>query len=126
MTLSEPINGLRFISVVNCHIEEIDLCIQNDSSLIEEYISCCKNITSCPDFVLNYLIKQKIYTDYPKIITDMFYKNKEYVLYVIGKSLNDKTIVYEKEIGIEVYQNCFINNDKYFELVKNNSDDSVQ
>ena len=110
---------------IKTHIEKYDKFIQNscsdDSELFEEYINLCKTITSVPDYVIDFLISNKIETSYPKFITDGFLKKKEYHLYILGKSFEEHNAFYETHIPISYYQECFLQNDEYFELCKNNS-----
>lgn len=123
--LSDNKNCIRFIKDIKTHIEKYDKFIQNscsdDSELFEEYINLCKTITSVPDYVIDFLISNKIETSYPKFITDGFLKKKEYHLYILGKSSEEHNAFYETHIPISYYQECFLQNDEYFELCKNNS-----
>lgn len=123
--LSDNKNCIRFIKDIKTHIEKYDKFIQNscsdDSELLEEYIDLCKTITSVPDYVIDFLISNKIETSYPKFITDGFLKKKEYHLYILGKSFEEHNAFHEANIPISYYQECFFQNDEYFELCKNNS-----
>lgn len=122
LSLSDINNCLRLLKTLHTHINKIDLLIQeecNDSDeILTSYIDLCKNINSIPDYVMDFIINKRVETNYPKFITDNFLEKKAYYLYIIGKSLEDQIAFYNEGIQINNYKECFINNDSYFELVK--------
>ena len=124
--LSDKENCIRFIKNIRTHIEQYDLLIQescfDDTELFDAYIDCCKWITPIPDYVIDFLISNKIETSYPEYITDIFLQKKEYNLYILGKSLEKQNAFFEENISINYYQECFLKHDEYFELCKNNSE----
>ena len=126
LTLSDINNCLRLLKALNTHIHKIDSFIQNEcndsTEIINSYIEICKSINKIPDYVIDFLITKRIESKYPRFITDLFFQNKAYYLYIIGKTLEEQKIFYDESIPIDYYQECFINNDLYFALIKNKTD----
>ena len=126
LVLSDKNNCLRFLEILNTHIEKLDKRIQDlcteDPELLTAYLELCKKNTNVPDYVINFIITNKVEIAYPKFITDILFQKKSFYLYIIGKTFEEQKAFYKENIPINFYHECFVQNDEYFKLCNTKED----
>ena len=96
--------------------------LENDPSLLDNYIELMNELNECSDISIEILTKQHINCSLCPAVTDRLYENQYYISYLIGKSLYDKTIVIDKTISIENYYTAFILSDNFAVLFQDDCD----
>ena len=124
LELTNVNNAIKFIKTINCHIGSLDELIQEnisseDEDIFTDYINCCNGIPVSHDKVIEYIASRKINLPLSAEITEKLFKKKNYVSYIIGKSLNEKTVSVNNKIPLNCYYEAFCISDSYCELVNN-------
>lgn len=114
-------NSIKFLKAVKCHIDSLDQVIQNecqDSDVLTQYIDCINIINKPSKKVIDFIGTHNIDTALNVEITNGLYQEQQFIAYIIGKSLKDKTAFYDDNISLKYYYVAFKQSKNYSQLLQ--------
>lgn len=120
--LSEPEEALKFLRHLKTLVPSLEQVIQ-ESSLTEDYISLLNDLMTYTDTSLQWIESVKVKMGLCPVITDQLYNRKYYVNYVIGKSLYENKLVYDKNmLSLEQYFDMYLNRQCMYDVMSENEE----
>lgn len=120
--LSEPEEALKFLRHLKTLVPSLEQIIQ-ESSLTEDYISLLNDLMTYTDTSIQWIESVKVKMGLCPVITNQLYNRKCYVNYVIGKSLYENKLVYDKNmLSIEQYFNMYLNRQCMYDVMSENEE----
>lgn len=109
LELNEPEEALKCLYQLKTLVPSLEQVIQT-SGLIKDYLLLLNDLMTYTDTSIQWIQEVEINAGLCPAITEQLYKVKCYVNYIIGKSLYENKLVYDKNL---------LTIDKYFELYLN-------
>lgn len=118
--------SFEFMIIVNCLIEQFEneyiSEIKKTDETFNEYLDLINTLKSATQTTLEIIKDQKLRKPLVPEITTFLKKNKYYLRYIIGKTLYERELFYEKDIPLEKYYSIFKTSDECLENFKNNDE----
>lgn len=109
LSLSDPEEALKFQRHLKTLIPSLEQIIQVSSST-ESYLSLLNDLEAYTDTSIQWIISLELNTGLCSAITKELYNKESYVNYVIGKSLFENKLTYDKSLlSVEQYFEIYLN-----------------
>lgn len=120
----ETVDGaLSFMKTTKTLIEELEKkhydTIKSDDIIFDKYLDLLNNLKQMTETAYQIIKDKWITVALDPVITDFLFQRKCYIRYIVGKTLFDKKLTYNKKIPLERYYKAFINSDECFEYFEN-------
>lgn len=123
----ETVDGaLGFMKTTKTLIEELEKkyydAIKSDDSIFDKYLNLLNNLKQITETSYQIIKDKWITVALDPVITDFLFQRKCFIRYIVGKTLFDKKLTYNRKIPLERYYKTFINSDECFEYFNNNKE----
>lgn len=120
--LSEPEEALKCLHLVKTLIPSLEQVVQG-AGLTEGYISLLNDLMTYTDTSIQWIQGIELNTGLCPAITEQLYNGKCYVNYVIGKSLYENKLVYDKNLlSVEQYLGMYLNRRCMYDVMSENKE----
>lgn len=118
--------SFEFMIIVNCLIEQFEneyiSEIKKTDETFNEYLDLINTLKSATQTTLEIIKDKKLRKPLVPEITNFLKKNEYYFRYIIGKTLYDRELFYEKDIPLEKYYKIFKTSDECLKYFMNNNE----
>ena len=123
-TLSTVSGAFKFMRITKCLLEVFERQfkdkIKNDTGIYNEYIDLLNELECATEATLDIIKDGPIKVALHPNITDILFKKKYYIRYIIGKTLYDKKLTFNATIPLEKYYKVFVTSQECSEYFNQN------
>ncbi len=116
--------SFKFMQITKSLVEKLEQehkeLIESDESVFNNYLALLNELKQITE--TSYLIIKDKWITIPlePVITDFLYKKKCYIRYIVGKTLFDKKLIFNKTIPLDRYYKAYVWSEECFVYFKNN------